>query len=455
MKILQVAHSLPFLNQAGTEIYTYELSRGLSKKHELYIFARECDKKQEEYKISEKNINGIKVFLINNTFRHCDSFRMYYQNEAIDAKFEALLDRIKPDAVHIQHLVFLSIGIIKKIKQRGIPIVFTIHDYWLMCPRWHILKKDLTPCGKAFIHDFNKECLGCLAELLSIKKSSKAVYLFSKNILPLFLLRWLKYVYVSCSGKIGANDSGLVKLRERYNSIKLLLNDVVLFLTPSSYLKDKFTEFGIRPDKIKVMRNGLNAGLFQDIQKTMSDKIRFAFIGTILPAKGVDVLIKAFNRVKRSNAELKIYGDLRSYAGFEHYSSYLKSIIKNKNIKLMGGFDHSKISGIFKEIDVLVVPSIWHENSPLVISEAFLSNTFVIASNIGGIPELVKDGFNGFLFKPGDVSDLREKIEYVLNNADIAIGLRKNITNVKTIEENAKEIEDICDNLKGRKGDKN
>ena len=447
MKILQVAHSLPFLNQAGTEIYTYELSRELSKRHELYIFARGCDKKQKEYEISEKDVNGIKVFLINNTFRHCDSFEMYYQNEAIDAKFESLLDRIKPDVVHIQHLVFLSIGIIKKIKQRGIPIVFTIHDYWLMCPRWHILKKNSMPCRKAFTHDFDKECLSCVAELLNIKKSSKAVYLFSKNILPAFLLRWLKYTYVSCARKMGADDSGLAKLKERHDSIKALLNDVDLFLTPSSYLKDKFTEFGIRADKIKFMQNGLNGSLLQDIQKTMSDKVRFAFIGTILPAKGIDVLIKAFNRVKRSDAELKIYGDLRLYAGFERYPAHLKSIIKNKNIKLMGGFDHSEISKIFKEIDVLVVPSIWHENSPLVIREAFLSNTPVIASDIGGIPELVKDGFNGFLFRPADAPDLHEKIEYALNNADIVAGLRKNIGNVKTIKENAEEIEGLYDNF--------
>ncbi len=447
MKILQVVHSLPFLNQAGTEIYTYELSQELSKKHELYIFTRDCDKKQKEYEIAEKNINGIKVFLINNTFRYCDSFKMYYQNEAIDSKFEALLDRIKPDVVHIQHLVFLSIGIIKKIKQRGIPLVFTIHDYWLMCPRWHILKKNLMPCSKAFIHDFNRECLSCVAELLSIKKSSKAVYLFSKNILPAFLLRWLKHAYVSCVRKMKPDDSGLVKLRERYSSIKVLLNDVNLFLTPSKHLKDKFTEFGIPEDRIKLLHNGLNNDLFPDIQKTKSDKIRFAFIGTILPAKGTDVLIKAFNRVKRNDAELKIYGNLHSYMDFEYYPSYLKKTSRNKNIKFMGEFAHSEISRIFKDIDILIVPSIWHENSPLVINEAFSSNTPVIASNIGGMPGSVKDGFNGFLFKPGDVLDLHEKLEYVMNNADIVAELRKNITNVKTMKENAKEIEDIYVNL--------
>jgi len=452
MKILQVVHSLPFLSQAGTEIYTYELSLELSKRHELYIFTRDCDKKRKEYDVTEKDINGIKVFLINNTFRHCDSFKMYYQNETIDSKFEALLDRIKPDVVHIQHLVFLSIGIIKKIKKRGIPLVFTIHDYWLMCPRWHILKKNFMPCSRAFIHNFNRECLGCIPELLSIKKSSKAVYLFSRKILPTFLLRWLRSAYISCIRWMRPDESGLVKLRERYNSIKVLLNDVNLFLTPSRYLKDKFTEFGIPADKIKFVQNGLNSDLFRDVQKAKSNKIRFAFIGIILPAKGIDVLIKAFDRVKRDDAELRIYGNMHSYMDFEYYPSYLKKISKNKNIRFMGEFDHSDISRIFNGIDILVVPSIWHENSPLVINEAFSSNTPVIASNIGGMPGSVRDGFNGFLFRPGDATDLHEKMEYVMNNADIVAELRKNIASVKTIKENAKEIEDIYDNLNGTQG---
>jgi glycosyltransferase involved in cell wall biosynthesis len=447
MKILQIVHSLPFLNKAGTEIYTYELSLELSKKHELYIFARGCDEKQKEYEITEPDASGIKICLINNTFKHCDSFKKYYQNEAIDAKFEALLDRIKPDIVHIQHLVFLSIGIIKKIKDRGIPLVFTIHDYWLMCPRWHILKKDLTPCGNAFIHNFNMECLNCMAELLNIKKSSKAVYLFSKRILPVFLLRWLKNTYFLCTRKIQTNDSGLVKLRERDSSIKVLLNNVSLFLTPSEYLRNKFIKFGIPADKIRLLQNGLNDDLFSDIRKTDSVKIRFGFIGTILPAKGLDVLIKAFNRIRKKDVELKIYGSLYSYADFEDYPFYLKKIAKNKNIKFMGGFNHSEIAGVFREIDVLIVPSIWHENSPLVINEAFLSNTPVIASNIGGIPELVRDGFNGFLFKPGDPLDLQEKIEYIMDNLEIVSELRKNMLKIKTIKENAKELEELYGDL--------
>ncbi len=122
MRIFQVVHSLPFLSQAGTEIYTDNLCRELSKRHEVFIFCRDCDIKQKDFTVTRKVFNRITVYLINNTFRRCGSFETYYDNPEIDNIFAGLLDEIKPDIIHIQHLVFLSIGIIKKIKERNIPI---------------------------------------------------------------------------------------------------------------------------------------------------------------------------------------------------------------------------------------------------------------------------------------------------------------------------------------------
>ncbi len=94
-------------------------------------------------------------------------------------------------------------------------------------------------------------------------------------------------------------------------------------------------------------------------------------------------------------------------------------------------------------IDVLLVPSIWLENAPLVIQEAFLSKTPVIASRIGGIPELVTDGINGLLLNPGDIKDLKEKIEYIIRNPEVIKKFKESIPEVKSIEENAKEMEEI------------
>jgi len=432
-------------------VYTYNLSQELSKRHEVHIFSRVCNTKQKEYEVTKQNMNGIIVYLINNSFKNCNSFEMYYENEAINKKFVELLDEITPDVVHIQHLVFLSIGLIKMINNRGIPIVFTLHDYWLICPKWHVLKNGSTPCEKIFSGNFDRECLNCLSEILNIKKGAKRIYLLSKSLLPAFALRWLKNAYFLYARKVHDNNIGIGKLKERSIRIKALLNNIDLFIAPSEYLKNKFIEFGISPGRTRLSRHGLNSDLFKGIQKVKANKIRFAFIGTILPAKGIHILIESFNNINRANAELNIYGRLYPYTGFEHYPPYLKKLVKNENIKFMGEFNQSEIVNIFSEIDILVVPSVWYENSPLVIKEAFLSKTPVIASRIGGIPELVTDGVNGLLFNPGDAGDLQRKIQYIIDNRDILRKFSENIPKIKNIEDNAKEIEEIYVNLINKK----
>lgn len=446
MKILQIVHSLPFMNQAGTEVHTHNLSLELAKRHRVYIFTRGCNTKQKDYEVTAKDLNGISVYLINNTFRYCNSFERYYENDAIDKKFSELLDEIRPDIVHIQHLIFLSIGLIEEISNRGIPIIFTLHDYWLICPRWHLLKKDSQPCDKAVTGKFDEECLDCLNEILSIKKNAKSIYSLGKWLLPRPVIEYLKKMYF-LSLRISDNGNGIIRLKERNYKIKDSLSRVNIFLSPSEYARGNFIKFGIPAEKIKLSKNGLNARPFIDLQKTKSDKLRFAFIGTILPAKGLHVLINAFNEIRIDGAELKIYGKLYSYTGFEYYLPYLKKIIKNKNARFMGEFDHGQAMNIFKQIDVLVVPSIWHENSPLVIQEAFLSKTPVIASNIGGIPELVTDGVNGLLFSPQDANDLRKKLQRIINEPNILEKFRENMPEVKNIEDNINEMEDLYNNL--------
>lgn len=447
MKILQIVHSLPFLNKAGTEIYAFDLSCELAKRHEVYIFSRANNPKQPDYGITLRQMNGIPVYLINNTLRGYDSFEMYYENAEIDKKFARLLDELKPDVAHIQHLVFLSIGLIRELGERGIPIVFTLHDYWLICPKWHLLKKDWIPCDKPADGDFDAACDICLEELLYTKRNGVGAYMLCKKILPGFIVKHLKRMYFFAQKRTRNSCDAFIKLKERNRKIKELLGAVRLFLAPSQYAMERFIKFGISQDKIKLLKYGINNKPVIGLEKKREKKIRFGFIGTILPAKGVHILIKAFNGVRKENAELKIYGRLHSYAGFEDYPRYLRSIVKNNNIRFMGAFPHQEVVNIFKEIDILVIPSLWNENSPFVIQEAFYFKTPVIASIVGGIPELVKDNINGLLFKSGDINELRERMQYIIDNPNALERFKENMPTIKTIRDNAREMEEIYNKL--------
>ena len=439
MKILQVVHSFPPQNMAGAEIYTYNLSKELSGRHNISVFHRVSNLKKREYELKHNKFNGLDIFTTNNTFRYCDSFEGFYKNDDITKQFIKVLDNIKPDIIHIQHLIFLSTTIIDEIKKRRIPIVFTLHDYWLICPQWHFLKKDFTICDNNDI----SQCVDCLDYQLSIKKLPKRIYLALRNILPDFLMRFLKNTYLNLAKTNLNSQTMLEKIMGRKSHIKELCSKVDLFIAPSRFLRRRFIEFGIPEDKIKLIPHGIDTGLFRSFRRKEPDRIRFGFVGTILPAKGLDILINAFNRVENIRAELKIYGNLFPYQGFEYYPRRIKKLARNRNIRFMGGFDHKDVAKVFSEIDILVIPSIWRENSPLVIQEAFSAGVPVMASNIGGIPELIKDGENGLLFRVGDADKLYEKICLILNNPSLIEGMGKKAGPPKSIEENAEEIEKI------------
>jgi glycosyltransferase involved in cell wall biosynthesis len=218
-----------------------------------------------------------------------------------------------------------------------------------------------------------------------------------------------------------------------------------MFIAPSNFLRGRFIEFGLSPEKIIYSDNGINPDLFKDIEKTKSDKIRFGFIGTLIPAKGVHVLIKAFNKVKSDKAVLKIYGKSPVNGGiFDYYHSIRRMARGNENIKFMGVFDNKNAAKVFEEIDVLIFPSIWAENSPLVLHEAILTKTPIIASDIGGVNEFVKNNQNGFLFKTGGSTELHDKINFFIKTPGI-LEKFKNIAaiQIKSIEENCSEMEKI------------
>ncbi|MCX5704049.1 MAG: glycosyltransferase family 4 protein [Candidatus Omnitrophica bacterium] len=449
MKILHIAHAFPPHNTAGVEVYTHTLCRQLAHNHRVYVFHRISQPEQKEYTLRHIEKEGIGIFSINNTFRYCYSFVDLYANEKITEDLIKVIDEMSPDVVHVQHIAFLSATVIKKIKQRNIPVVLTLHDYWYMCPKWHGLRNNLQPCTKFGRSQFDSECLSCISELLHLKRDSKIIYAFLKKILPLNILTRCKAAYFSAVG-LRKNDISINKLYERASEMKHLLNMVDILLAPSEFVRNKYIEFGIPPEKINLLRFGIAGSLANDKQIKNKHRLCFGFIGTVLPAKGVDVLIEAFNDIRNPNVELRIYGDLRPYLGFERYPGYLKKIVRNKNILFMGGFDHQKIASVFHEIDVLVVPSLWEENSPLVIQEAFASGTPVIGSRIGGIPELVTDGVSGLLFTPGDSQGLREKLEYLTDNPEIIQKFKENMPKAKNIQEHAREIEEIYAHLIGK-----
>ena len=446
MRIVQIIHGFPPYNMAGSEVYTYNLSKELAKKDEVYVFHRIANPEQEEYELGSHQYNGLNVYTINNTFKHCDSFEKTYKNDIISKKFGDFLDEVEPDITHFGHVTCLSTGLIKEAKRRNIPTVFTLHDFWLFCQLGQLLKRDLSLCHGPQ----ESECARCLAPQLPVRWGAKKPIKAVQKTIPSFAN---DSVFAGIVGRVYRQyaktrfrfeKEAKAQIQQRTTQILELCSQVHVFIAPSKFLLRKFVEFGIPEDKIVYHDYGFNTALLSHSAKVKSHKIRFGYMGTFIPSKGVHILLKAFRRIRNPNVELRIHGKFLPYhPGFEAYPDYLKSLGEQSNILWGGEYDNKDVARILSEIDILIVPSIWHENSPLTIHEAFMASVPVITSNIGGMAELVQDGRDGLHFEVGNSKDLTKKMELLIDDPAMLTRLKANIRPVIRIENHATHIRQI------------
>lgn len=438
MRILQIAHSFMPYNFAGTEVYAYNLAKELSQNNEVYILHRINNPSRKEYELRESYFDGLKVFTINNTLRDY-SFKLAYNNPSIDAKIIEVINKVSPDVIHIQHLLFLSSSFLEEVKKRNIPVVFTLNDYWYLCPRGQLLKEDLAICNNPDYDD----CVDCLGYLLSANKVISRCHRFLKNNISPSVSRCLKKIYFAYSSNklFLKNKLEMAKVRNLF--FKNILSYADKVIVPSEFVMSKYIEFGLSRDKTVLIRYGV---LSQDNQniKSVSKNLRFGYIGSLQPSKGVDVLIEAFNQIKiSSNLELTIYGELVKSGFYSDYCQLLRKKAVSKSIHFAGKFMRENLSKIFNEIDVLIVPSIWNENCPNVILEALSFKIPVIASRIGGMTELIEDGKTGLLFNAGDSKDLYSKIKIFVDNPELIKSFSLDINPPVDIKEHTKLIKKI------------
>lgn len=403
MKVMHVIHRFPPFYMAGSEIYTYNLTRELSKYIDIYVFTRYENPFEPPYSYVDEMIGKVKVRRINKPYREY-TFRDKYIDILVERLFREYIDQFKPDVVHIQHLSHLSTNIVNIIKDLyELPIVFTLHDFWMLCFRGQLVNPLFNRCTGPS----PEKCFQC------------ARFFFKDTV-------------------------DVVDVSYYRQHMDKILGRVDVFLSPSKFLMDIFVKYGIPRSKIIYSRYGFRKDLIEyKYRNYASDSIiRFGFIGRIIPTKGVHILLKAFNRMRNKKAKLLFFG----YYG--NLLSYLKQYV-NERVYFMGGFHNEEINRALDQIDVLVVPSIWYENSPLVIQEAFLAGIPVIASDIGGMAELVKDGVNGFTFRVGDIDDLARKMDYVVDNPEILNDIRPSRDSVRSIEDDAKSIYEIYKKLVG------
>ena len=272
------------------------------------------------------------------------------------------IKEVKPDLVYIIHFVNkLSPSVIRGAKQMGIPVVLRLSDYFLLCPRFDFLYN-------------RKICEDCLSKGYGecIKKRCVKNSLFA-SVIRVFSMKVHKFMNI--------------------------YKDVDAFITPSQFLKKKLVANGFAEEKITCIPT------FTETKECIAETVigeYGLYFGRIAEEKGVETVIKAYEKLP--NHRVKIMGDDTTEEAVR-----LKKYCADKkltNIEFLGFRQGEELEKVIRNSRFVLIPSIWYDNLPNTALEAFRNAKPVIASNIGSLPELVEDTYNGYLFQPGSEKGL-------------------------------------------------
>ena len=404
LRILKIIHGYPPNYNAGSEVYSQSIVNELKKKHQITVFTREENEYIPDFNFRNEHKENVD-FVYVNMARSKDG----YSHQLFNLRFENFLKETRFDIAHIGHLNHLSIGIIDVLHKSKIPIVLTLHDFWLMCPRGQFLQRNFD--GKNLFNlcdkQVNSECaINCYSMYFAHDKMSVEQSL----------------VYECApSEKVGNDNLSDIGywtnwIDTRMNAMKRICEKIDLFVAPSRYLMNRFvSDFVIPKEKIMYLDYGFPTQYLLPIEPKTNGVFTFGYIGTHIPSKGINVLIEAFAKLK-GNSKLKIFG--REQGQNTQALKAMAKLSKNE-IEFCGEYINQNLATtVFNHVNCIVVPSIWTENSPLVIHEAQQCRIPVITANIGGMAEYVEHQINGLQFEHRNAESLSHQMQWALENQD-------------------------------------
>jgi GT2 family glycosyltransferase/glycosyltransferase involved in cell wall biosynthesis len=437
MRILQIVHGFPPAASGGTEIYVHDLSLALAAwpGDEVSVLTRDADPHKAEYSVRRTDYRGLHVAAINNTFQACESFEDSYANPAIRAIVSGLLDELQPDVAHVQHLTCLSTGLVEELAVRRIPIVMTLNDYWLICHRGQLVDAD----GRRCDGPFGGGCSRCLQPGLLAGPSIYRAGRLARS-WPMPGAAWAVRVAAKSLEAVTPGSRPRRATLERLHHMRAAVRHVDLFLAPSGTLERQFLRFGIPRDRLLRCEQGIDIAPFERVRRPPSDVLRLGFAGGLIPTKAPHVLLEAIARLPAASVSVSLFGTGAGYYASDDYGARLAPLLAHPSVHRIGPVPHERMPEALASIDVLVVPSVWIENAPFIIREAFASGAPVIASDLGGMAEMVRHEIDGLRFPPGDAGALAACVGRLLERPSDLARLREGIARPLSIEADAAAV---------------
>jgi len=434
LSILYVVHGFPPDTWAGTEVYTLNLAREMQARgHTVAILTRAPAAADEpDFTLREDEVLGLRVLRMTHRLEHAALDESYSQPRA-EAPFRRALEALRPDVVHFQHLIHSTVGLVEVARSAGLSTVVHTHDFWALCSRVQMIRPDGVRCAS----NMGSGCYLCVKEK-GLRHVERAKKLDGAPGATRLLAR-----LVSLTGDKGrqrSKDYRAVRAREEVVPAAFASADLVI--SPSRFLRDMLLASGrFDPHRFLYSDNGMRTDHVQALEKSPArgGRVRFGFVGSLVWYKGGEVLVRAMHRLAGLDAVLYVWGAFEPEKDPHHRQ--LAELATAGNVEFRGRFDNSRLAEVYADLDVLVVPSIWYENAPVTIREAFLTRTPVVTSGIGGMAESVRDGIDGLHFAVGDDADLARTLKRFLDEPNLLASLSQSFPPVKTIADDARDME--------------
>ncbi len=383
LRVLVVSHGHPTHSLGGAEIASHGLHKalnGLPGIESIYL-ARVGNPVPRHGASALMSLR----LAMDEVLYHAEDFDHFFlsngDTDAIRRDLLRFVGDIKPDIVHFHHIIGFGLEALYAVRD-ALPkarIVVTFHEYLPICHNHGQMVKRLS--GQLCNGASPISCHTCFPEI------------------PV---------------------SRFVR-REQF--VRGMLNLADAFIAPSAFLANRYVEWGIAAERIFVIENGIVMGEktpARDLPAPTARRNRFAYFGQMTPFKGVHVLIDAVSRVPDDiwgdDSTLMIFGGNLERQPTEYQDRVAKLIEDaGRRVRFYGSYQNQDMPRLMRSVDWVVMPSVWWENSPVVIQEALHHGRPILCSDIGGMAEKVRDRLDGYHFRAGSAQDLADRLIDVLS----------------------------------------
>lgn len=403
MHILYMIHQFYPNHYSGTERVVFGTASYMQKlghKVTVLTYSHEDDEtydgKQDEILYKEYMYEGLNVVAVKSNSNNYNT--SYFMNSESPVH-RNIIEKISPDIVHVAHMMYMH-SFLKAATSFGIPYVVSLTDFWFICHRAQMLTSAGDLCSGP---EKGKRCKDMCIGLEDFYYEDR--FKIAQNILS-------------------ESQANIVSSRFLENTMTHVLDN----------FKSNFIPYGVNFSYLDVNNKSYDA----------DSKINFLFSGTLTKHKGIDVVINAFKSLKNKNFELNIYGD-----------GPMKNFVISEtkvmdNVHFHGKYSKEDTKKLIQNNDVVLVPSTWYENNPIILQEMIAANIPPIVSNIGSLPEMVEDKKTGFVFEMGNSNNLTKVLEDILEHPKQLNVIKRNMYNnykVITIEQQVLAYLDLYINI--------